>query len=1166
MPSNNSLDSLFPEVSLQGKGVAAPLPPREEVKEPPVWWKRIARHWGHQFMTGAAEQKGSWQDAQTGAALQEPGMLSLARGMGMPREWIDAISPVKLSKLPGADTYGREFQAKETSMPEWESDPSALVEHVGKGLRGAGGALMNPIGSNMKLGTVFATGYGSGAIGDVGRKTGVGLNKIGNQVTGSTANPEEGVLPTALEFIGSLAGGYAGTVKASAIGEGAGMVGSGVKKAGQATGDTFRAVTGETNPAAYKTNVGKAGASAVVQKREGDARSLFDIFTDEYKLFSADQKNFVQQSVAYKLKTALQDDPMLQKNMQDFLEANGIAAKGSKYTPEELAAMFDTAQRTGNPALAALVLERKERTDSLKASARVVKRQEELRNALKGIFGGVKEEAAAGTKNVDTALNEFIGAQQAKDAAIRANIEQVKGEVSNLNADALSMQGKAIKAAYEAEKAVSKGKVDELYANARQLGDSVGPVFKLHDSLKQADRIIGSAPAAMGEGGKVQARRLLDYLTPENKIHFGPDGSIDFTKPLKYSEADDLGKALNAAISDARYAGDGFKVRQLTELKKTLNEQIYRQAAEINPQLAEARQKADAFFANEHAPRFKEGVLLDKEAGRSRPGLDNVRDVDVVSKYIPKTGPVDEATLAKFDDVFGEKYRGAGRREEAYAHMGQYVEDLYRQRVLNSTGPLDIKAHAQFLSDMSPVFKRVPGLEEKISGIANKIVDLQQQQWAIERNTKYLLGREAPVTGVLGQDEAKLLYAKALSDPRRMSQLVQTMEEAGNPGFKKDMLREAFNFAQPVNPDGSLDAERLRKVLYAGRADDGRISGFQTLARAAYGKEKGDEYFKKMESLLTLVERENLTAPRYMRQKGDDLSADPITSLTGQSPQSYISHGYALASGRVNPAYVIATPISRFMAKQLGGKIAEAEEKLLHTPEGVNVLLELRDKGPGQKLSASALETLGAASEGSVDLFHKVFNTGDIGSITTHSALRAADAVMNEEDKAAKQPVPGSVSDAGPGGFAAALAKYDEKYGKPFARDVTPEQEKAQMAMAEGFFGGAGVIKAISKGGLGAIAAKESQTYKQITTHLKDNVDLLDDYGVTPQQVEALEGKLLTGKLDTLTGKEKEVVRGELENLIEIAESNIAANGSDKMQAVADKRLYNKLLKLLGEE
>jgi len=730
---------------------------------------------------------------------------------------------------------------------------------------------------------------------------------------------------------------------------------------------------------------------------------LFDIFNDEYKLFSAEQKGFVQASVAYKLKTALQDEPMLQKNMQDFLEANGIAAAGSKYKPEELAAMFDTAQRTGNTALAALVLERKERTDSLKASTRVVKREQELRAALKSIYGGVKEDMAAGTKNVDTAFNEFIGAQELKDAAVRAQMEAVKGEVSSLNADALSMQGKAVKAMYEGEKAVAKGKVEELYVGARTLGDRYGAQFTLHDTMAKADAILSEAPAAMGEGGKVAARRLKDYLTPENGIHFGKDGSIDFTKPLTYSQADDLGKALNSAISDAKYAGDSFKVRQLTELKKGLNEQIYRTASNLDPALAEARQKADAFFANEYSPRFKEGVLLDKEAGRSRPGLDNVRDVDVISKYIPKHGPVDEATLAKFDDVFGGTYRGGQEKAEAYAHMGAYIEDLYRQRVLSGSGPLDFKAHQQFLSDMSPVFKRVPGLEDKLVGVADKLADLQQQQWAIERNTKYLLGREAPVTGVLGQDEARVLYARALSDPRRMSQLVETMEQAGNTGFKKDMLREAFNFGQPVNPDGSLDAERLRKVLYAGRADDGRVSGFQTLARAAYGKEKGDEYFKKMESLLTLVERENLTAPRYIRQKGDDLSADPITSLTGQSPQSYISQIYALGSGRVNPAYLVATPVSRFMAKQLGAKIAEAEEKLLHTPEGVNVLLELRDKQPGQKLSEGALKMLDKASAGSADLFHRVFNTEDLGGITALAAQRSAERGMQEENKAAKQ-------------------------------------------------------------------------------------------------------------------------------------------------------------------
>lgn len=450
--------------------------------EPPAWWQFLA----HRFMQGAAVAKGAQQDMSIGAMKGEARypILGIARGLGVPREWVNKISPVKLE----GDDYGAEAQLARTTYAPLEHHRSAIVEHVGEGFKGMGGALMTPVGGPLKAGVIAATGYGSGALGDLGRNIGEGSQRIWNNLVLDKPGAE-GPLAAAGQFVGSLIGGQLGIVKANTIKEVA---------IGTATG-TYNAAKGTLGAA---QSVSSAYSAATAAKRAGDQRSLINIFMDDYKLFQGQKtsSDMITKMVAGKLASALEFDPAVRENAKEWL----LATKKIS-SPEELAdfqAKFNAAQVTKNESLAALTRERAERSAGLGESSKLETRQVELKEALatKGNKFGVR--AWMNSKDVDASFRDLQDATKLQLDVNDIKTAELKATFTHQNATDSANQGKLVKASHEAEKAVSTEKVDQLYGTSRNEGDVAGTKYDLSAVYEKANEILGTASSQVTGGAQ----------------------------------------------------------------------------------------------------------------------------------------------------------------------------------------------------------------------------------------------------------------------------------------------------------------------------------------------------------------------------------------------------------------------------------------------------------------------------------------------------------------------------------------------------------------------------------------------------------------------------------------------------------------------------------------
>ena len=167
---------------------------------------------------------------------------------------------------------------------------------------------------------------------------------------------------------------------------------------------------------------------------------------------------------------------------------------------------------------------------------------------------------------------------------------------------------------------------------------------------------------------------------------------------------------------------------QLMGLKKSIQDTINTQYSGNLQHISDSWNAANAWWAKNIGEKFRanslEGINRDVLLGKTDPAR-------VIQDYItPSRGVSQVSSMKAFDRLWGGEaaggIEGTTRNEQAYKELGDRLENMYRSRVVRNDKllakdpdflPLE---HHRFMEENSAAISRVPGLEDKLNGIASK--------------------------------------------------------------------------------------------------------------------------------------------------------------------------------------------------------------------------------------------------------------------------------------------------------------------------------------------------------------------------------------------------------------------------------------------------------------
>jgi len=1026
---------------------------------------------GNKLASGFWSQMGRNVEALKGVATGEPAIYSIAR-LALPRDLVDGLLPkvvldeeqAKKTGAPRELTRGKAMGLDMTENsavspenlsgmfsktgPRKQLDPVTGKESFTPGVQPDGdfqrytGTAAEFIGGGAALGPAGGVGTAKGVISAAGAGLGSELGGDVGEAVGGETGKKVGSL------VGALAGGYANAVRYNTVKE---VLQAPLGK----LGDAKDAVTG-----AWKQ---KKEANARIARGEaiaGDEKTLTDLIGDRYSDIRATAKAAMDKRVQEQIAGILRMSPEAQARL---LESDQAAISlGLK--PE----FFTLAERTQDPTLLALQQELHARGATPEIVARMEARHSEVKKQLADTVGKVllKTKQDFGDVSLEGALAEANKSANMKLIGLEESRKGVLKWLSNLTDREAFQQGSLIRDAFDRAKGKAKedfsGAYSRLLSKAKDADLDKGAV-DLSQEVKSGKALLDSVHGRTSADIPTTYGEVIDALAAKKGV-----ASFEDATSLVHT----LGKEA------AQIAGQNPAAAQTL---KTLRDTILsKMGSGFDQQLIQEYLALQKRYATEFVPRFRTGV--NSELGRTanrglQKGEEAILNENVLDKYLPLTGERASPTKMKeFDDLFGGKIAGSERSPEAFEALTKQLETKYQKQVAGKDLSVEdlAKAHENFVNNHSSALDLIPNSRKKLDNVAEELARIKVESELVR--SKWKAATDGSLESVLGEQATAAVLTRALADPAKMSKLIEVLDSATIKGKqlvgKQALIREIFAKANPYT-DGKVDYSKFFEILNAGRRykrEHGSESSMDRLFKAAFGERDGKQLSKDLEDIALLMQREESSYPNWLRPR-EDLTGNPFTKTVGSSPEGVMAAGINIERGRSNALVEAARLLGRFGSARVQQALQDAQLKMIHDPAMAKAVLELAATKPDKAISEGAFRKIFGASDWASQLLKRLSDSGYIlqgmgRNVILEQGVNATRQNEKDDQKKGltpKQPGPGSVSDAGPGGFAEALAKYDEKYGKPFVKDLTPEQEKAQRDMIEGFFGGAGVIKAVGK-------------------------------------------------------------------------------------------------------
>lgn len=868
--------------------------------------------------------QGFWQQMErnmnAGVAMGYTPLPYSAMYAFLPKEWADKLNPslsvakAVMSPTPEQlanavpDMTGEATKRLVGDIPE---APNAIAKFLGAGVEAMGGTAGLPAGGAGSLGKNLMMGFGAGEGGEVGGFAGKGVGKaLGG--TGETG-----------EALGTLAGGILGgnlnTMRGNAMGKAGGAAGGVVSDIAAATKATWDA------------------------KRADDARGVAQIFFDNYGTLRADTKGVMEQVVNENVARLLAQDPAAQDSLLEFNKA----IKAAGMSPEDTA-LFNIGQQVATPGLVKTV--ENYIPSDLQETAKILQRRTAQQQAIGAVYKRLLgEQAVTDTKTLEQSLEEMRREYLLANKGLDALVHEAKAGIATFTPAEFATQGQRVRDTFDALKKASLATFEARYAEVANFADSIGLSYDLSPALKQTQAMLKQTATQLDPTQVSPSIRNLAALIERSKGAKGvevrdKDGILDLGKlfaskdavPVTLGDLNEAITVLNDDISAAYRSGDATKVRNLLTIKKELDAAILSQSP---PAVAETYFKIRADYATLHSPRFKEGInyQLDRTAPVSRAGEEMVRDEDIMAKYTAKdkNGNISPTAMKEFDNLFGGAIPGTQAVPQMYKELGTYMENGFTKQVLGKE-KFSPEGAEKWMKENSEAIDRVPGLRDKLESRGDMIYQAQLEKEARAEQFREIAG--GPLDQLVGPVQAKSLYTAAMSDPRKMGQLLAALNTD-----KKAVVKEIMQLADPFKrgPSGALeyDGKALLKLLSAGSGPNGEgPSSLQVAFRKAFGDKEGDAQIERLRAIATLQERQALTSGGSLRPSQ---TVGGMENPAGQSAASIISGVKSWVEGRTSGVWFGTQFGSRFLNAKVQVALEKAQAKALYDPDTAKAILEL---------------------------------------------------------------------------------------------------------------------------------------------------------------------------------------------------------------------------------
>jgi hypothetical protein len=305
-------------------------------------------------------------------------------------------------------------------------------------------------------------------------------------------------------------------------------------------------------------------------------------------------------------------------------------------------------------------------------------------------------DAAAQTNAARIAQEERI--KTLREGAFRKVLAKIDSKLTNVSQ---RETGEALLTAAKAEqKAIKEGVIEPAYTAAYKAAGNakidVSGVVKTAENIlerKLSDFAPETAPNTVRKllalKPKSEPAAPLGKGKVSSKI-IKPGSETTAPAEATLQQLDDIRKAINADIQAAKTSmmpSSDMTLRNLYKLHESIDDAIGK-SGNLTDEAKSLYAKAVQTYRTEYVPRFKTGTNanLFKQTSLNEPKI--IAD-DVVGKYFQPRG---EREAEQFLTMFG-------KNPDALKVTKAGIEDLYRQKVVDATGRVNMTKHAAFMKD-----------------------------------------------------------------------------------------------------------------------------------------------------------------------------------------------------------------------------------------------------------------------------------------------------------------------------------------------------------------------------------------------------------------------------------------------------------------------------------
>jgi len=903
----------------------------------------------HGFAKGVADQVG--RNTEAGASIGAGEFLPYAALRTiLPRGVVDSIKGSDVGKViptlfghTGKDDSDQYRGANEPYSPEGINErfvgdekkaPNAYARTLGAGTAALGQLVANPIGGPVKVGKAALAAMGAGMGGELGAEAG---KSAGNAVGGET-------------------GARVGEVAGSLIGGGAGAMANQVR--GQILGGMTKPI--ERGVAAFKD-------TRQMQKQPGETRTFGQIFSSNLDNLRADAKGVIEQHVNERVAEALKKDPNAASKVQQFEQA----ATRQNIDPSS----FELAQRTDNADVKLMASTQQPRNfeEAVIIQQRNLDQKDSIVKAYKNSVGDTTK-----AKDVVNSMEDFRKTENLRIGAIDTLIQREKNAVPRMAigereaiGDQVIAERQSIKGDLDSQReqkysAIPEASGDKQYSfnempKTKELVSSYAGVAdksQVPESIKKVQALLG--------GSTKPTKSLQDaILTGDKKaVDAAMAAEKDSSRVPKtassFMEAD---QQLTQDMQSSRSSGNWSAANNLSSVQQELRANFLAQADE---KTKSAWNNAQKWYASEYAPKFRQGIneSFDMASARGQAGASRTTSTNAVSQYLDS--PQLTTSMKDFDVLFSKS-------PTAKLALSKEIQDRFHREVFSGDKFSETKA-SSFQEKYAPAIEKIDGLKDRLDSQVAKVIQLNSEKSLQQARYKELVG--SPLTKTIGVEKSNAMVEQALKDPRRMNQLIASLEKHGGvPALMKD-VESRMNFFK----DGEFSPEKLGEVLTRGDA------GLNVLFTKALGKDGAAKHMQNLHDIEFLGSRQKIADARNMGA-AERISADPLKSASGSSGASWIAYVKNAAEGRTSGAYQGVFAGSRFLNQRVKNALNEAEAKAFTDPKTAAAILELYKTPPNQSISSkTANQLFGKAATGSSQIVDHLMAKGYILSTTVKGA------------------------------------------------------------------------------------------------------------------------------------------------------------------------------------